>query len=131
MKRARGFTLIELMIVVAIVGILAAIAYPSYQRQVQNTRRAAAEGCLLELGQWMERYYTTHMTYGVGALPGTGCQTELANSYTFAFAADEPTAATFLIEATPQNAQASDNCGTLSLDQLGTKEPTTAGCWVK
>jgi type IV pilus assembly protein PilE len=56
-------TLIELMIVVAIVGILAAIAYPSYQEQVRTSRRADAQAALMQLAQFMERYYTENDCY--------------------------------------------------------------------
>ncbi|MCP4091353.1 MAG: prepilin-type N-terminal cleavage/methylation domain-containing protein, partial [Gammaproteobacteria bacterium] len=56
--KSRGFTLIELMIVVAIVGILAAIAYPSYQEQVRKSRRADANGALLGLANAMQRHAT-------------------------------------------------------------------------
>ena len=60
---ALGFTLIEVMITVAIIAVLTAIAYPSYESHVTKTRRAAAAGCLLERAQFMERFYTTNLSY--------------------------------------------------------------------
>src|SRR5215469_15393153 len=67
---AAGFTLIELMIVVGIIAVLVAIAYPSYQQHIIKTNRTAAEGCLSEYSNYMERYYTTNLTYG--QLPASG-----------------------------------------------------------
>ncbi|MBS8241176.1 prepilin-type N-terminal cleavage/methylation domain-containing protein [Marinobacter lipolyticus] len=64
--RQSGFTLIELMIVVAIIGIIAAIAYPSYLAQVESTRRGDAQGALASFANAMERYYTQNNTY-IGA----------------------------------------------------------------
>jgi type IV pilus assembly protein PilE len=139
--RQHGFTLIELMITVAIVGILAAVAYPSYLSHVQKTRRAAATACLTELSQWMERNYTTCLAYnrtGAGCatamdsaqLPALSCRNDLATTYTFSFTA-APTASAYALRAVPQNAQASDTrCGTLTLDQAGAKGASaTSGCW--
>ena len=62
-QRSLGFTLIEVMVVVAIIGILAAIGYPSYQNQVQKTRRADAKAALMEFAQGAERYYTQNGDY--------------------------------------------------------------------
>lgn len=125
----RGFTLIELMVVVAIIAILASIAYPAYTDYIVKTRRSAGAACLLEQAQFMERYYTTNMGYSSAALPATACRTELSAHYSFDFSAG-PAAATYTLAATPQGSQASqDSCGTLTINQAGTKTPTTDGCW--
>lgn len=125
--RSGGFTLIELMIVVAIVAIIAAIAYPSYQNHITKTRRGAAASCSLEAAQFMERFYTTNLRYDTDqagtavALPQTQCANELGDHYTFALAA--VAANSYSITAAPKGGQAARDtkCGTLTLDQTGKK----------
>ena len=126
-KEQHGFTLIELMVVVAVIGILAAIALPSYNRYVQKTRRSAASACLVESAQFMERFYTTNMTYAGATLPGSECMNETGPFYAITLAAQ--TASTYTVQAAPHGAQAGDSCGTLSLTSTGAKSPTTTGCW--
>ncbi|MGC8853872.1 MAG: type IV pilin protein [Halothiobacillaceae bacterium] len=131
MKSSKGFTLIELMIAVAIVGILAAIAYPSYQQYVLKTRRAAAQGCLQELAQWMERYYTSNMTYANANLPQTSCRNDLADFYAFSFNGT-PDGASYTLQAVAQGKQADDkagntSCSPLTLNHQGSRSP--AACW--
>ena len=132
--RNRGFTLIELMIVVAIVGILAAVAYPSYVSQTQKSRRADAKTALITGAQQMERYFTQNNTY-VGATAGaTAADTVPAttsNGY-YAITLGGLGAAAYTLTATPGAAQASDPCGTLTYNETGTKTvsgSTVAYCW--
>lgn len=137
-RQMRGFTLLELMIVVAVIAILAAIAYPSYTDYVTKTRRAAAAACAMEAAHYMERYYTTKMTYVLpGELPTTECMNDMTEHYTVALSGAE-TATTYTVQAVPVpgSAQASRDtkCGTLSIDQVGVKgetgsAATAAECW--
>lgn len=130
MKNNRGFTLIELMVVVGIIAILAAIGYPSYQNYVTKARRVDAEGNLLELSQYLERYFTENGRYDQDAggtavtLPFTKSPKEgTATFYNLGFAAGSPTSTAFTLQATPAGAQVSNDqkCGTLSVDSTGVK----------
>jgi type IV pilus assembly protein PilE len=79
MKRTNsGFTLIELMVVVVIAGILAAVAYPAYTESVRKSRRAAAKTTMLQIAQQEERYYTENNKYVV--LTGLGYASSTVNS---------------------------------------------------
>lgn len=131
MTTHKGFTLIELMITVAIIGILAAIAYPSYQQYVLRANRAEAQAVLSETAQFMERYFTTNGTYVAGAVLSAVSPkgaTGSAVKYDIDFSVT-PTATAFTLRAVPAGGQASDTCGTLTLSNTGVQTPATAGCW--
>lgn len=127
----RGFTLIELMITVAIIGILASIAYPSYQQYVLKANRADAKAILMESAQFMERYFTTNNSYVGAAVLSAVVPKGASNNtkkYDISFTAD-PTASVFTLQAVPAGSQTNDTCGTLTLSNTGEQLPTTAGCW--
>lgn len=122
--RQSGFTLIELMITVAIVGILAAIAYPSYQSYVLQSRRAEAIAGLLDMQQQAEKWRVNHTTYPASSnliLPAS-------EYYTFSISGSSATA--YTLNATAKSTQIADSgCTPLTLDQSGNKGPS--GCWKK
>ena len=132
-RAARGLTLIEIMVVVALIGILASIALNSYQSSTYKSRRYAAQSCLMEQAQHMERYYTSTnnpMSYTGAVLPSSAaCRTNLASFYTFSLPAAANSSQTFSVQAAAIGTQTGDTgCTTLSLNQAATRSPST-GCW--
>lgn len=136
----RGFSLIELMIVVIIVGILMMIALPAYQGNAKKARRAEAKAALTGLTIAMERYYMEQSpsTY-VGATLGSDPndifpdQTPIdAADKTYQLNIVSPSTTAYSITATPINSQVGDDCGTLSITSLGVKGSTGQAwsiCW--
>lgn len=121
LRYARGLTLIELMIVVVIVAILSAIAYPSYQEYVRRGHRADARAGLLQAQQWLERAATATGTYPTAALPSQlTWSSDTSKRYIIALAAGN-TSTAYTLTATPKNPgpQASDRCGTYTLSNTG------------
>jgi len=135
-KYTQGFTLTEILVVVAIIAILTAVAIPGYQRYVIQANRTSATACLTEMAQFMERTYTQNMTYapeGI-AVPAIGCVNELAQRYTFSLA--NLGRRTFTVSATPTATQNDTECGVLTLNQAGQKgalggvdAATVRMCW--
>ena len=129
MLNAKGFTLVELMITVAIVGILAGIAYPSYQDSVRESRRADAKGALLGFANAMERHFTECNSYlGDGAKCGdagkptifsTTSPVDGGTAYYNLTIGDDLTARTYTLQATPINSQAGD--GMLVISETGAR----------
>lgn len=146
-----GFSLIELMITVAIIGVLAGIAYPNYQKSIMSSKRADAKSALLELANFLERNASEGGCYtnpGADALCNTGDDTnptlpftaapkQGAANYTLSLA--DISSDTFTLNASPVvgSAQEKDDCGTLTLTNTGSKgiknphlaNITTDKCW--
>ncbi len=131
--RKRGFTLIELMIVVAVVAILAAIAVPSYTEYVTRTNRAEGRTVLLGTAQALERCYTRFNAYNDGACTVASSITSENGHYVVT--APTLTATTFTLMATPQGAQATRDtkCANLTYTHTGLRDITGTGsvddCW--
>jgi type IV pilus assembly protein PilE len=135
-----GFTLIELMITVAIIGILTSVGYPSYQSHIQKAKRVEAQGALVSFATAMEQWRVENNNdYKIGT-DGTDISQIFSNqvptdggtkTYTLSLVSD---AASYTLTATPYGTQANDICGTLTLKNTGEKgangtSPDTANCW--
>lgn len=137
----QGFTLIELMVVVAIVGIITAIAYPSYMESVMKSRRGAAKSCLSEYAHFMERFYTSNLAYDKDTsnvaitIPTLACTTEGKLNQFYTLTVDNITRNTFTAKATPIGTQlvSDTTCGMLSLTHDGQRKVSVTGneaaCW--
>lgn len=136
-----GFTLIELMIAVAIIGILAAVAIPSYTQYLERGYRASARTALLEVAQFMERYRSVNFRFSTAAA-GTTAPTLPTRLQTappegtakYQITVSSVTDTEFVLTATPSGWTDPD-CGTLTLTNLGIKASgagtTTASCWTR
>ena len=131
-RPSRGFTLIEVMITVVIVGILAAVALPAYNKSVMRSQRSVAKGVVMEQAQLLERFYTQAGTFTGGPAverPSPNGATGNAIRYTVATSITD--GATYTVTATPVGGQANDDCGTLSMTNTGaqTAKAGVPNCW--
>ncbi len=146
--KQRGFTLIELMIVVVIIAILASVGYPSYREFTRRSARAEAKTALLENAQFLERTFTVSNSYEktsdgedmdddqlpVPVSPKDGGTAK----YNITFVADDMSPSTYTLQAVPiaGTLNDGDGCATLTIDQTGKKDVvgatrTAAECWGK
>ncbi len=124
-----GFTLIELMIVLAIVVILVAVAVPSYGGYLKKGRRAEAQAYLQALAMRQQQFLVDTRSYASLATLAVPMPSSVADNYTVSVRTDAGPPPAFTVTAVPKGSQASERCGTLSIDQAGTKGAAVSGCW--
>lgn len=131
MRRSRAFTLIELMIVIAVIGILAAVALPVYTNYVERARQADGMDALQNAAQRLERCYSQYGAYNDG---NCGAATDVQNGFDspegyYAISSNALAATSFTLSAAPQGVQADDRCGTFTLTNTGARTAAEDDCW--
>ncbi len=126
----RGFTLIEVIVVVAIAAILAAIAIPNYSDYVLRSNRSSAQAFITDVASRQAQFFLDRRTYAttIAALNLTA-PTEVGARYNVAIAVNAGPPLTYSITATPTGAQLNDRCGALTIDQAGNKTAAATRCW--
>lgn len=124
--RASGFTLIELMIVVAAIAILAAIALPSFNEQVRKSRRSTAVADVASRQLELEKWRADHPSYAGSALPASDSSSNA--NYVIAIPVASTTATSYTITATPQGGQSGDRCGILTATAGSKPQWATGSC---
>ena len=134
--KSRGMTLIELVIVISIIGLLAAIAVPSYRQYVLRANRAEAKSAMLNIAAAQEKFYLQNNTYATDAQlstaapGGLGIPATTDKGYYTLSIANGADAAGFSATATATGSQAADSrCATFTIDQAGTRSATSVDCW--
>lgn len=122
--KQRGFTLLELMIVVAVIGILASIALPNYQEYLKKARRSAAQSHMMDIAQRQQQYLIDARSYAT-TLSDLNVETpsDVSTYYTIDIAASDGPPPSFTVTATPQSGTPQAGDATLTIDNTGTKTP--------
>jgi len=131
-RDTRGFTLVELMVVIMIIALLAALGYPSYGNFVTKSRRQAARNTIYQIADRQEQFFLDNKTYTTTIIVGGLNMAAVTEGGTYVLSVDAPNVACpmnrcFRVRATPQGTQIGDTCGTMTIDSDRLKTPS--GCW--
>lgn len=128
---SRGFTLVELAVIMAVVAILAAVAIPNYSEYVMRSHRSAVQSFISDVASRQSQFFLDRRNYAgtVAALNMAAPPADVTARYTVAIAVVAGPPGGFQVSATPIGTQATDRCGALTIDQAGTRTAVGPRCW--